>query len=299
MKRFTYILLLAAVFALSGCASDEKRESVYVSGNLISAETTSAAPARTEAPAETEAPATEPPAEVSAPTEETKSAEETFEETYEDTYETSETLDTFYIDEYAAYSLTPRERSFTRKSIFVGDSICRGFSEYNVVNSDRVYARGSVAARNFFEFAIFYGDEEIDLPTLLDRTKPEFVFFSMGMNDINLTDEETYCENYAKLIQTALDNSDALIFVSAITPIDSEFSTNYRIDCFNVRMEQFIAETYPERVYYLDFAKHLKDAEGNLKECFNGGDGIHLAPYAYYVALWEMNRAMKAEGIRW
>lgn len=288
---------------ISGCASDEKRESVYVSGSLISTEFTTAAPARTEAPAESSAPVTEPTAEVSAPAEETKPAEvspaETAEETYEETYETSETLDTFYIDEYAAYSLTPRERSFTRKSIFVGDSICRGFSEYDVVNADRVYARGSVAARNFFEFAIFYGDEEIDLPTLLDRTKPEFVFFSMGMNDINLTDEETYCENYAKLIQTALDNSDALVFVSAITPIDSEFSTNYRIDCFNVRMEQFIAETYPERVYYLDFAKHLKDSEGYLKECFNGGDGIHLAPYAYYVALWEMNRAMKTEGIRW
>ena len=142
-----------------------------------------------------------------------------------------------------------------------------------------------------------YGDEEVDFVTVLERKQPKYVFLSMGMNDINLTDEETYCENYRRIIETALDNSDAAVFVSAITPINAEFSTNYRIDCFNVKMEQYISENFSERVYYVDFAKHLKDADGNLKDCFNGGDGIHLAPYAYYVALWEMNRTMSAEGL--
>ena len=118
----------------------------------------------------------------------------------------------------------------------------------------------------------------------------------MGMNDINLTDEETYCENYRAVIDAALKESGAQVYVCAITPINSTFSSNYHIDCYNLKLQAFIEETYPERVHFVDFAKHLKDADGNLKECFNGGDGIHLAPYAYYVALWEMNRTLAADG---
>lgn len=210
----------------------------------------------------------------------------------------SEGLDDFYYYEYAAYSLTWAEREFTTQSLFVGDSICRGFSEYHIVPTDCVFARGSVAARNFFDFMMNSEENPGAYTAKLAEAQPRYVFLSMGMNDINLTDEKTYCENYRAIIDMTLDNTDAEVYVAAITPIDSEFSSNYRIDCFNLDMEKFIHENYSERVHYIDFAKHLKDGDGNLKECFNGGDGIHLSPYAYYVALWEMNRTITPEADR-
>lgn len=293
MRRFTYIAFLAAAaIALSGCQSRDagvvrasKTESIY--NPLITTVQTADVPEEEIAPTETNAEES-----VSAQ----KETEEALEETAE-TAETSEELDTFYIDEYAAYSLTKAERAFTKDSIFVGDSICRGFAEYKVVRQNSVFARGSLAARSFFDYAMYYGDEEIDFETVLARTEPKYIFFSMGMNDINLTDEETFCENYRVLVELALEKSDAEIFVCAITPVNCDFSSSYHIDCYNLALEQYLAENYPERVHFVDFAKHLKDSEGNLKDCFNGGDGIHLSPYSYYVALWEMHRTMKAEGI--
>ncbi len=208
-----------------------------------------------------------------------------------------EGLDSFYNDNYAAYGLSREEREFTEGSVFMGDSICRGFAEYKIVNADNVLARGSVAARSFFDYDMYYDGSGVSFADALKSAEPEYVFLSMGMNDINITDEDTYCENYRAIIDAALESSDAVVYVCAITPINCNFSTNYRIDCFNIKLEQFLKDNYDERVYYVDFAKHLKDAEGNLDECFNGGDGIHLSPYAYYVALWEMNRTMTADGV--
>jgi len=231
---------------------------------------------------------------------ETVTAEETEEITEFEIKEVyhPEGLDNFYNDEYAAYGLTREEREFTESSVFMGDSICRGFAEYKVVDADNVPARGSVAARSFFDYEMYYDGSGVSFADMLKAAAPKYVFLSMGMNDINITDEDTYCENYRSIIDAALENTDGVVYVCAITPINCNFSTNYRIDCFNVKLEQFIKDNYSERVFYVDFAKHLKDAEGNLKECFNGGDGIHLSPYAYYVALWEMNRTMIADGVK-
>lgn len=226
---------------------------------------------------------------------ETMETEEAAEEEY-----ILEGLDSFYIDEYGAYKLTNAERAFINDSVFVGDSICSGFSVYNTVYSENVYARGSLAAWSFFDYNFYYGDEELDYVTVLELTQPKYAFLSMGMNDLNLYDEEAYCEHYRTIIDTTLQFSDAEIYVCAITPIaaDSNFTTNYRIDCFNVTIKDYINDNYPERVHFLDFAKHLKDSDDSLKDCFNGGDGIHLQPYAYYVALWEMNRTLIDDGVK-
>ncbi len=326
MKKFTYILALCAALALvAGCASNDVRNIQYyqiVRNNEQKAEDL-AKPEQTEATAAVEEPlseesallpteSAEPAANEAAPesaeqtefaqeevpAEQTQAAqEEAPTEQQSDAQPAPEELDDYYSEKYAAYKLSDEERAFTKDSIFVGDSICRGFSEYKVVSRSNVFARGSLAARNFFDFVQYYGDDEVDFLTVLRRTQPKFIFFSMGMNDVNMTDEEQYCENYKALIDMALENSDAEVFVAAITPVCSEFTSNYRIDCFNLRMEKFLSETYPQRVHYYDFAKHLKDSDGNLRECFDGGDGVHLAPYAYYVALWEMNRVLTACGL--
>lgn len=235
----------------------------------------------------------------SLPTEEPAPEDITSEDDYVFTEE-GEVLDTFYISDYAAYDISSADREFTKESIFVGDSICKGFSEYHVVGSKRVYARGNLGARSFFDYDFYYGEdfEEIDYSEVLSRTQPKYVFLSMGMNDINMTDEQQFCENYAKIIDKTLAESDAAVYVCAITPVNSKFTTNYRVDCFNLEIQKYIKENYPERVYFVDFGKHLRNEDGDLRESLTSGDGIHLAPYAYYIALWEINRTTKADGLR-
>lgn len=317
MRRYirTAALILSAAL-LCGCASEESRraeiytgkipvelEAVEKTGAVTTAETTASTTAETtvltvedtksvsgeDIPEEqtAEAELTEPE------TEEAAAASEPAEITQE---EIAEQLDLFYKNEFGAYQLTDAERSFTEESIFVGDSICRGFAAYNVVSGKNVYACGSLAARSFWDYKFYYGDDEVEYKTVLKKTKPKYVFLSMGMNDINITDEKTYCENYRQIIDYTLKRTDGVVYVCAITPICSEFSSNYRIDCFNLALQAFVEENYSERVFYVDFAKHLKDKDGKLRIIHSSGDGIHLGPYAYYIALWELNRTMIADG---
>ena len=297
MRKFTYTAaLLAASLFLCSCASDENVNGdnsfvqglINYSGESTYANTAEALPEQSVHDEET----TVDDETLTPEIDDTESAETESVESAE-----TEELGTFYSEQFAAYSLTEEERSFIDRSVFVGDSICRGFSEYKVVGRKRVFARGSLAARSFFDYTMYMGDDEVDFATVLDKRDPRFVFLSMGMNDINLTDEDTFCENYRKVIEAALSGSSADVYVCAITPINSTFSSNYYIDCYNLKLRAFIEENYSERVHFVDYAKHLKDADGNLKDCFNGGDGIHLAPYAYYVALWEMNRTLTADGL--
>lgn len=313
MKRYIRIAaLIMSAALLCGCASNEARraqiytgkitvepEAVEKTGAVTTASTTAATTVNTTTQTQSvsgdDIPAEET-SEVSPAEEGTNEAPAESEPAEITQEEIAEQLDLFYKNEFGAYQLTDAERSFTEQSIFVGDSICRGFSVYNVVSSKNVYACGSLAARSFWDYQFYYGDDKVEYKTVLKKTKPKYVFLSMGMNDINMTDEKTYCENYRAIIDYTLKRTDGVVYVCAITPIDSEFSTNYRIDCFNLALQAFVEENYSERVFYVDFAKHLKDKDGKLRIIHSSGDGIHLGPYAYYIALWEINRTMIADG---
>ena len=63
-------------------------------------------------------------------------------------------------------------------------------------------------------------------------------------------------------------------------------------------MRKFIKANYPERVHTVDFGR-LFVCEDNVKLCnvLSGGDGIHLAPYAYHMALWEIRNTLLADGL--
>lgn len=124
---------------------------------------------------------------------------------------------------------------------------------------------------------------------VLDQTKPENVFLSMGMNDVNITSAKEYCENYRKIIDFTLENSSANVYVCAITPInDLNFTEHSRIDAFNLAMRNYIVENYGRRVSFIDFGYLLKNPDNLLSAGLDSGDGIHLAPECYFIAMLEI-----------
>ncbi len=199
--------------------------------------------------------------------------------------------------DYGAYLLSKEQMEFTERSIFVGDSICKGFGTYNVLSFAHVYANGSMGTRNFNEYTFTYGrkNEEIGFTELLHRTKPELVFLSMGMNDINMIHPSDYRSNYARIVDTALSESEAVVYLCAMTPVRSNFTSNERIDYFNNELRE-LAASYPERVYYVDYGRHMLNDKGLLNDQLDGGDGVHLAPYAYRIALWEIYHTLLQDG---
>lgn len=194
----------------------------------------------------------------------------------------------FSYDANGRICLSESEATFADKSLFVGDSICRGFTAYNVVKAKNVYAAGSVGARNFFDMEFHYYGQPTGYGEVLEQAKPENVILSMGMNDVNMTSAQQYCENYRKIIDFTLENSSANVYVCAITPINSQFAEHSRIDAFNLAMKNYIAENFGQRVSFIDFAYLLKNPDNMLSSGLDSGDGIHLAPECYYIALLEI-----------
>lgn len=196
------------------------------------------------------------------------------------------------------YMLAPNELAIGQKSLFVGDSICYGFSAWNVLPGANVYATGSVAARNMLEYEMYYRNEVMEFVPVLDIVKPEHIFLWMGMNDVNMTSAREYCENYSNIIDLALENSEADVYVCAVTPISNlNFTAPANITKFNEAIRDHIEENYKERVHFISFAEPLKDEDGHLAEQYNGGDGIHLSKPVYYIAMHEIAKEIDPDGL--
>ena len=184
-----------------------------------------------------------------------------------------------------AHGLTAQDYAFLSDTVFVGDSICSGLRVYKILPDDNVVAKGCVAARNIFDYTFPVRGREFGVSYSLSLLKPKYVIFSMGMNDINMTTPEKYCENYDYLLKnlhTVLPESK--FFVASITPItaDCEFSTNTKINSFNDAIREHLKGT---DYTYVDIAEGLRIWDGSLRSTYSGGDGIHLAPDAYYILL--------------
>lgn len=194
----------------------------------------------------------------------------------------------FSYDANGKICLSEAEAAFADKALFVGDSICLGFMRYNVIKPKNVFAVGSVGARNFFDMEFQYYGKPTGYDEVLEQTGPESVILSMGMNDVNMTSAQEYCENYRKIIDYTLEHSNANVYVSAITPINSNFAEHSRIDAFNLAMKNYIKENLGQRVAFVDFGYLLKNGDNMLSNGLDSGDGIHLAPECYYIAMLEI-----------
>lgn len=198
---------------------------------------------------------------------------------------------------FGEHYLSDAEKSFISQSLFVGDSICSGFEVYGLIAPDNVIATKSVGARNLQDYLHIYEGKEQEFSYILEKAQPKLVFLSMGMNDINMIGPDKYCDNYGKIIDMVLEKTDAEVYYCAITPVDSNFTSNERIQYFNNSMYDYIKEHYPDRVHTVDFGRLLVCDDGiKLCDVLSGGDGIHLAPYAYHMALWEIRRVLIEDG---
>lgn len=196
-------------------------------------------------------------------------------------------------EEYGTFTLSDEDMEFFSHCVFVGDSICSGLMHYGILEPENVAAQGNIAARNIFDFTFRQDGSDISLlPLLVDR-KPDYIVFSMGMNDVNITSTEEFAENYRNLLKTAEGFlPDAKLIVLSVTPVayDSAFTSNENIDNFNAELKKMLDES--EKWTYVDVTPELKNSFNGLKTNYSGGDGIHLAPDAYYAILWQLCEAV-------
>ncbi len=190
--------------------------------------------------------------------------------------------------EHWKLKLSDNQKQLADNSLFVGDSICSGFSSYGLTSWKNSYAAGSVGTRNFFESEIKYFGEVKSYADAISEKNPDRIFLWMGMNDVNIISAEQYAKNYKDIIDYSLENSQAEVCVLAMTPVNSDFTPNERITLFNNSLKDMIAANYTQRVRYIDFAYVVTDSRGMLCDDYDAGDGVHLAPDVYYLAMIEI-----------
>lgn len=186
---------------------------------------------------------------------------------------------------YINASLTAEERLFTEQSLFIGDSICLGLAVFNVLKAENVLGAGNTGARNIFETSFYRKGKDVDFLSVIQEQKPKHVIFWMGMNDVNMTDKQQYCENYRKVLDKVLELPETDVFVISISPICSDFTPNSRIVDFNSALSDYISQNFPERVQFVNIHDALQNENGELQWYFSSGDGVHLNDIAYYTML--------------
>lgn len=190
---------------------------------------------------------------------------------------------------YSEFEFTDEYYDFLGRCVFVGDSICSGLGHYGIIPMERVIAQGNIAARNIFDFTFSVDGGELSLVSALVNANPEYVIFSMGINDVNITSEEEFIDNYCEILSmTEGFLPDAKLIVLSVTPIDisSTFTANEKIDSFNEALSRLPEKN--ERWTYIDVTKELKNSENALKTAYSSGDGIHLSPDAYHAVLYQL-----------
>lgn len=195
--------------------------------------------------------------------------------------EDTSTLDELSLKYYQDYSL-----EYMNKIVIVGDSIASGFKTYDRMPEEQVLAVGSLGARNIHSFQFNVDNQDMDILDALSIKQPQYIFMSMGMNDINLSTSEEYVENYTTNINDIFEICpNSTIIVMGITPVIyySDFSDNDKIDTYNESLKQMAISMKNDgkNVYYINVSKYLKDDQNSLKDEFSSGDGIHLSNSAY------------------
>ena len=159
-------------------------------------------------------------------------------------------------------------------------------------------SKGNLGSRSFFDYTFKYrGWEGRTYDQVLKSANPRYVFLSMGMNDVNMVDEATYCENYRKVIEATLEGSRAEHFCCGDNSCMQQVLRKQRYRQLQQYHEKVLEENFRRRVHYFDFGRYLKNEKNELRECLHSGDGVHLGPYAYRIALWEMHRALTEAGL--
>lgn len=197
---------------------------------------------------------------------------------------------------YSEFEFLETDYEFLEQCVFVGDSICSGLGHYGIIPLERVIAQGNIAARNIFDFTFSVDGGELTLISALVNANPEYVVFSMGINDVNITSEQEFVDNYREILQmTEGFLPDSKLIILSVTPIDeaSTFTTNENIDSFNSALGNLAEEN--DRWFYVDVTAELKNSENALKSAYSSGDGIHLSPDAYYAVLYQLCRTFLDE----
>lgn len=176
--------------------------------------------------------------------------------------------------------------SFYQNLIHVaGDSIAYGFCAYGYIPLEHNIAQGSLAMRNYTSYGWFnVNGRQMRCMDAVATLKPRLLYVSMGMNDINITNAQTYANNYVGFLKQVRAKVPNCIIVAAnITPTEArrtDFSVTKIRNC-NLLMQNAVKAMNDPNIILFDAYSVVSAGGTYMASGYGAGDGIHLAGHVY------------------
>ncbi len=169
-----------------------------------------------------------------------------------------------------------------KNSLFIGDSITKGFTNYEILPNDSVIAENGTTADMLYD----------EVVSGLAGKKPDYVFIMLGTNDMlvpNSDPKALYESNMTKLIQKVQEELPTTkIYLESIPPVSQQALQNeprYKnIDDYNTLLQQ-LAEKLS--VQYVDIGIVAKNNPDVFAE-----DGVHFKKAFYPLWLEELSKLL-------
>lgn len=177
---------------------------------------------------------------------------------------------------------------------FMGDSLTQGLELYTTGLPNASYCAykgiGPNAVVNGATCKRLDGTQEIPLEALAQMA-PEAIYVLFGTNTLTNASEATqqsflaYYEQMIDLIQQT--RPGIKVYMQSITPVRPSVTAE-KPGLNNVRLQrindELAAIALRKGCYFINLWEPLADTEGNLREEYAAGDGIHMNPMGY--AAW-------------
>lgn len=187
--------------------------------------------------------------------------------------------------------------AYYAESVFVGDSIMRGFRNYcmkqkgSFLNNIQFLASGSFSVTNSLwditnkSVHPVYQGEKRQVWDSISMMKAKRVFLFLGMNDLNVSGLEGTIEKYQQLITNIKEKSPEVeIHIMSMTytlkGAGKKKLQNDIIREFNVLLQEMAMEN---GWGYLDMATPLADENGDLADAYCSDGFVHQTAAAYDV----------------
>ena len=185
-------------------------------------------------------------------------------------------------------------QDYIDRFVFLGDSTTYGLAYYDVLPHTQIWtpASGTLTINNWAVETIEYHDEQGEVSSLsiadaAARRQPEYLLITLGLNGIAFLDEDEFKGYYEGLIHAVQEVSpDTKIICHSIYPvIDAQVPSTIGNDPINTANGWIEAVAEETGTRYLNTHDVLMDENGDLREEYCNGDGIHLSPEGFNVVL--------------
>jgi len=188
-------------------------------------------------------------------------------------------------------------KDYLSKIIFLGDSTTYGLKSYGMLTAGKettqvwTPASGTLTLSQTSIATIVYPNtkEELLISEAVERSRPEIMVITLGVNGVSFMKEDYFKSEYKKLVQNIQTISpDTKIILQSIFPVAASYKNqdqinNDKINAANLWILDIASEC---GVKYLDTASALVGSDGFLPESLhNGGDGMHLNADGFKIEL--------------